>query len=116
LMFENGFSRVRDFLLTHSKAIVQDDSGIPFTAFDPAKWLLRFFGDYAGPIDIFKQYYQPQLQGIFQQSNPAPLQFGFGYRWSGRQSTLIVATRRGTEVSPLQTEPPPASIPTPAAP
>ncbi len=116
LMFENGFSRVRDFLLTHSKAIVQDDSGIPFAAFDPAKWLLRFFGGYAGPIDIFKQYYQPQLQGIYQQSNPAPLQFGFGYRWSGRQSTLIVATRRGSEVSPLQAEPPPASVPTPAAP
>ena len=62
LMFENGFSPVRDFLLNHSKAIVQDDSGIPIAAFDPAKWLLRFFGSYAGPIDIFKQYYQPQLQ------------------------------------------------------
>ena len=74
LMFENGFSRVRDFLLTGSKAIVQDDSGIPIAAFDPAKWLLRFFGSYAGPIDVFKQYYQPQLQGLYQQSNPAPLE------------------------------------------
>jgi len=116
LMFENGFGLVRDFLLTHSEAIVQDDSGVPFAAFDPAKWRLRFFGGYAAPLEIFKQYYQPQLQGIYQQSNPAPVQFGFGYRWSGRQSTLIVATRRGSEVSPLQAEPPPASIPTPAAP
>jgi hypothetical protein len=115
LMFENGFSRVRDFLLTHSKVIVQDDSGIPIAAFDPAKWLLRFFGSYAGPIDLFKQYYQPQLQGLYQQSNPAPLGFGIGYRWSPQQSTLVVATRRGTEVSPLQTEPQP-SAPTPAAP
>jgi hypothetical protein len=104
LMFENGFSRVRDFLLTYSKAIVQDDSGIPIAAFDPAKWLLRFFGSYAGPIDLFKQYYQPQLQGLYQQSNPAPLEFGIGYRWSPQQSTLVVATRRGTEVSPLRTE------------
>lgn len=107
LMFENGFSTVREFLLDHSKAIVQDDSGIPIAAFDQAKWLLRFFGSYAGPIELFKQYYQPQLQGLYQQSNPAPLQFGIGYRWSRRQSTLIVATRKGTEVSPLQTEPPP---------
>jgi hypothetical protein len=107
LMFENGFSTVREFLLDHSKAIVQDDSGIPIAAFDQAKWLLRFFGSYAGPIELFKQYYQPQLQGLYQQSNPAPLQFGIGYRWSRRQSTLIVATRRGTEASPLQTEPPP---------
>jgi hypothetical protein len=106
LMFENGFSTVREFLLDHSKAIVQDDSGIPIAAFDQAKWLLRFFGSYAGPIDLFKQYYQPQLQGLYQQSNPAPLQFGIGYRWSPRQSTLIVATRRAAEISPLQAEPP----------
>jgi hypothetical protein len=106
LMFENGFSTVREFLLDHSKAIVQDDSGIPIAAFDQAKWWLRFFGSYAGPIDLFKQYYQPQLQGLYQQSNPAPLQFGIGYRWSPRQSTLIVATAKGTEVTPLQTEPP----------
>lgn len=106
LMFENGFSAVREFLLEHSKAIVQDDSGIPIAAFDQAKWRLRFFGSYAGPIELFKQYYQPQLQGLYQQSNPAPLQFGIGYRWSPRQSTLIVATAKGAEVSPLQAEPP----------
>jgi hypothetical protein len=116
LMFENGFSTVREFLLEHSKAIVQDDSGIPIAAFDPAQWLLRFFGSYAGPIDLFKQYYQPQLQGLYQQSNPAPLEFGIGYRWSPRQSTLVVATRRGTEFSPLQVEPPPESSPTPSVP
>jgi hypothetical protein len=113
LMFENGFSTVREFLLDHSKAIVQDDSGIPIAAFDQAKWLLRFFGSYGGPIDLFKQYYQPQLQGLYQQSNPAPLQFGIGYRWGPRQSTLIVATRRATGVSPLQTETQPLSAPAP---
>ncbi|HEX4665744.1 MAG TPA: hypothetical protein VH207_04015 [Chthoniobacterales bacterium] len=120
LMFENGFSSVRNFLLEQSKAIVQDDSGIPIAAFDQSKWLLRFFGNYAGPIEIFKQYYQPQLQGLYQQSNPAPLAFGIGYRWSPRQSTLIVATLRGTEVSPLRTEqpqlPPPPSGPSAVAP
>ena len=106
LMFENGFSTVRNFLLEQSKAIVQDDSGIPIAAFDQSQWLLRFFGSYAGPIELFKQYYQPQLQGLYQQSNPAPLGFGIGYRWSPHQSTLIVATRRGSEVSPLRTEQP----------
>jgi hypothetical protein len=109
LMFENGFSTVRDFLLAQSKAIVQDDSGIPINAFDPAKWLLRFFGNYEGPIDLFKQYYQPQLQGLYQQSNPAPLHFGIGYRWSPRRSTLIVATRRDAILPPLRTENPASS-------
>ncbi|CAN5571979.1 hypothetical protein BH20VER3_BH20VER3_13620 [soil metagenome] len=102
LMFENGFSSVREFLLDHSKAIVQDDSGIPISAFDQRVWSLRFFGTYAGPIELFKKYYQPQLLGMYQQSNPAPLNFGIGYRWSRQQSTLIVATRKATDVSPLQ--------------
>ena len=100
LMFENGFSTVRDFVLTHSKVIVQDDSGIPISAFDPAKWSLRYFGSYAGPIDLFKQYFQPALQALYQQSNPAHLEFGVGYRWSPRQSTLIVAKRKETETAP----------------
>ena len=105
LMFENGFATVRDFLLEHSKAIVQDDSGIPISAFDPQKWQLRFFGSYSGPIELFKQYYQPQLQGLYQQSNPAPLGFGIGYRWSPRQSTLVVATLRGSDISLLRAMP-----------
>ncbi len=96
-MFENGFSTVRDFLLNHSNVLVQDDSGIPISAFDPAKWSLRFFGSYTGPIDLFKQYYQAPLQALYQQSNPAPLSFGIGYRWARSQSTLIVAERRSSD-------------------
>jgi hypothetical protein len=101
-MFENGFSTIREFLLNHSKAIVQDDSGIPVAAFDQAKWALRFFGNYPGPIDLFKQYFQPNLLELYRQSNPAPLGFGIGYRWSPRQSTLIVATPRRSDGIPLE--------------
>ena len=111
-MFENGFDSIRNFLLTHSAVILQDDSGIPINAFDPALWSMRFFGTYIGPIDIFKQHFQPQLQATYQQIHAGPLEFGIGYRWSSRQSTFIVATRRGTEVSPLRTQPP--SAPSPA--
>ena len=94
LMFENGFSRVRDFLLTHSKAIVQDDSGIPFAAFDPAKWRLRFFGDYAGPIEIFKQYYQPQLQGTLPAEQPRAASVRL---WLSLEWTAIDPDRRDAQ-------------------
>ena len=107
LMFENGFNSVRDFLLTHSKVIVQDDSGIPIGAFDSTRWSLRFFGSYAGPIDVFKKYFQPPLQSLYQQSNPPPLEFGIGYRWSRKQSTLIVAKRKGAESQPPNEQAPP---------
>jgi hypothetical protein len=94
LMFEQGFGTIRDFILSHSSRIVQDDSGIPLAYFDPNKWNLRLFGVYLGPLDIFKQHYQPRLQEIFRQGNPPPLDFGFGYRWNYKEANLIVADRK----------------------
>jgi hypothetical protein len=94
LLFENGFATIRNFILDHSNIIVQDDSGIPLDSFDPNKWNLRFFGVYLGPIDIFKQHYQPRLRELFDQTNPPPLEFGFGYRWNYKEANLMVATRK----------------------
>ncbi len=94
LLFENGFATIRNFILDHSNLIVQDDSGIPLAYFDPNKWSLRFFGVYLGPIEVFKQHYQPQLRKLFEEANPPPLDFGFGYRWNYKEANLIVATRK----------------------
>ena len=93
LMFEEGFARVRNFILDHSSMIVQDDSGIPISYFNHEKWSLRFFGTYLGPIELFKQYNQPKLHELFEESSPPPLGIGFGYRWNYHESHLIVAQR-----------------------
>jgi hypothetical protein len=93
LMFEEGFARVRNFILDHSSIIVQDDSGIPLANFSRDKWNLRFFGTYEGPIELFKQHDQPRLRELFAESNPPPLRIGFGYRWNYKESNLIVAQR-----------------------
>jgi hypothetical protein len=94
LMFEEGFATIRNFILAHSNRIVQDDAGIPLAYFDPGKWNLRLFGNYLGPIELFKQHYQPRLQELFAQSNPPPLDFGFGYRWNYKEANLMVAMRK----------------------
>jgi len=94
LMFESGFASIRNFVLDHSNMIVQDDSGIPLAYFDPNKWTVHFFGAYLGPIELFKQHYQPRLRELFEQTNPPPLDFGFGYRWNYKEANLIVATRK----------------------
>jgi len=94
LMFENGFATIRNFILEHSKIIVQDDAGIPLAYIDPNKWNLRLYGVYLGPIELFKQHYQPRLHELFQQSNPPPLDFGFGYRWNYKEANLMVAERK----------------------
>ena len=94
LMHEPWFATVRNFLLTHSKVLVQDDSGIPFRYFDRSRWNIRFCGRFVGPIATFKQYPQPDLAKAFAESNPALLEFGFGYQWHPHRSSLIIATPR----------------------
>ena len=92
LMHMEEFSKVREFLLTHSATLVEDDSGIPVKNFDTGKWSLRYFGAYPGPIEIFKQHWQPELAEAYRTSHAPALPFGFGYRWHPRESSLIVAT------------------------
>ena len=91
LMHMSEFSGARDFLLFHSRTLVEDDSGIPFKAFDPITWTVRLFGSYRAPIDLFKDRIQPDLADRYKTSHPAPLGFSFGYRWHPSDSCLILA-------------------------
>jgi len=91
----DGFSTIRNFLLAQSDIIVEDDSGIPYRFFDPSKWQVRLYGHYLAPIDIFKQYFQPDLADAYAHSSPQELPFGIGYRgWDPKKSALIVGYRR----------------------
>lgn len=92
LMHGRNFTEVRDFLLSNSRVIVQDDSGIPFRFFDPAKWSLRYFGQYLGPIGTFKEYPQPELMKAYAGNAHEALPFAFGYQWHPGRSSLLVAT------------------------
>jgi hypothetical protein len=92
LMHSNNFSQVRDFLLAHSKLILQDDSGIPRRFFTNDKWNIRHCGHYVGPIGRFKEHPQPDLAKENAESKPALLEFSFGYQWQPSRSSLIIAT------------------------
>ena len=91
LMHSSNFSQVRDFLLAHSKMILQDDSGIPFRFFAADKWNLRHVGRYIGPIPRFLEHGQLDLAKQNAASNPPALDFSFGYQWQHR-SSLMIAT------------------------
>ena len=94
LLHGDSFSTARNFLLANSRVLIQDDSGIPLRAFDPRLWTLRFCGNYEGPIEMFKEHYQPDLAAAYQRSNPAALGFAFGYAWQPAKGALLVATPR----------------------
>jgi hypothetical protein len=94
LLHQNGFNIARNYLLGVSASILQDDSGIPLRYFTPEKWTLRFFGTYTGPINLFKNFYQPDLRQYYATSSPKPLTFGFGYQYNRQDAALILALRR----------------------
>jgi len=92
LMHSDNFSKVRGYLLAHSKVILQDDSGIPYRFFTNGKWDLRFYGKYLGPINRFLKNKQPDLAKDRAASSSPPLPFSFGYQWQPSRSSLMVAT------------------------
>ena len=94
LLHGNSFNAARNYLLQASASILQDDSGIPLHSFGPDKWTIRFFGSYNGPIDLFKNYYQPDLRQYYATSTPKPLTFSFGYQWNPKNALLILAVRK----------------------
>ena len=93
LMHREQFSEVRDFLLGHSRLLLQDDSGIPVTHFDQGRWQLHPFGHYSGPISLFASRYQSKLAQLFDRNRAEPIEFGVGYRWRSQTSNLMLAVK-----------------------
>jgi len=94
LLHQNCFTIARNYLLRVSASILQDDSGIPLRYCNPETWNLRFFGAYTGPINLFKNFYQPDLRQYYATSSPKPLPFGFGYQYDRQDARLLLAVRR----------------------
>ncbi len=93
LMHEPSFSRIREFLLSHADAVLQDDSGIPYRFFQNGSWQCWLFGTYTGTLDIFAKYYQNDLQAAFASRGAQALPFGTGYKWRLGESNLMLAVR-----------------------
>ena len=97
LMHDDRFSRVRSLILTRSRAVLEDDTGVPFRFFDKAAWDLTLFGRYSRPVKDFNYGFQPDLEAAYHDASAAAheLPFSFGYHWKDGASSVILAIRRG---------------------
>lgn len=93
LMHDERFSQAREFFLTQSKVILQDDSGIPFRYFAQG-WSVRLFGSYDQPVSLFSTFRQNDLRQAYATQPTSPLPFGSGYRVSQMEGNLLLATKR----------------------
>jgi hypothetical protein len=98
LLHSGNFSIVRDFLLTNSATIIQDDSGVPLADYNAKKWRFFPFGRYAGPIGEFAGRYQQSYAELFRRAQP--MDFGIGYRWRAHESNLLLAVRLAQDEAP----------------
>jgi len=94
LMHDEGFSKIRNQVLSQSKAIVQDDSGIPFR-YLATGWDLKFFGRYQKPIELFAKQDQPDLRAAYDAIGGGPqIPFGSGYHTNPDGANILVAVKR----------------------
>jgi hypothetical protein len=94
LLYEGYFSTIRDAILDNSVGVVEDDSGIPLKDFNPAQWDVVPYGNYTGPIGLFKDKLQPDLTAFYAKTPHQPLTFGSGYKFVAAQSSLLVAKKK----------------------
>ena len=95
LMFEEGFATIRNFILEHSNT---NCAG----RFRNSAWLISiqtngtcaFSALTSARSSSSNNITSPKLQELFAQSNPPPLEFGFGYRWNYKEANLMVAERK----------------------
>jgi hypothetical protein len=94
LMHRDRYADLRDFILKQSALVLQDDSGIPISYFDPLKWELQPFGNYVGPIPLFRNRYQASLARLFRARDRKAIDFGIGYQWRRNTSNLLLAIKK----------------------
>jgi hypothetical protein len=100
LLYDDYFSTIRDAILENSAGVLEDDSGIPFHDFKPSAWVVTPYGNYTGPIALFKEHYQPDLAEFYTNRPHAPLPFGSGYKFNASISSLLVARKVSGSTKP----------------
>jgi len=93
MMHKPEFSLIRDQVLAHGGAVLQDDSGIPYRYFREQAWKVQLYGGYVRPYGSFKWMQQPDLKKAYTTSAVKPLDFRIGYGFGKIESNLILARK-----------------------
>lgn len=88
------FTKIRAAVLSSSRYIVQDDSGIPLRYLPSSRWNVKFHGVYDRPIPLFKNRAQKDLRRAMKKKSTGILPFSYGYDYRKNESNLITAERK----------------------
>lgn len=95
LMHMKEFSWMRNTVLNISRAVLQDDSGVPYKFYKKNDWAANLFGQYVGPYgSSFAAFKQPDLNAAYDSLPLQLLDFRFGYGYSKIPAHLMLFIRR----------------------
>jgi len=89
------FAWMRNTVLNTSRAVLQDDSGVPFKFYKKNDWAANLFGQYVGPYgESFAAFKQPELNKAYDNMPLQLLDFRFGYGYSKIPAHLMLFIRK----------------------
>lgn len=97
LLHYSTFNTLRTEILTHSKSIFQDDTGIPYSYFKSNdNWSTQFFGEYKRPVKDFGDYlFQKDLDSAYLKNKKIlMLPFHIGYHWGDKKQSQQLFIRK----------------------
>ncbi len=95
LMHMKEFGWMRNVILNTSRAVLQDDSGVPFKFYKTNDWAANLFGQYVGPYGAsFAAFKQPELNKAYDSMPLQLLDFSFGYGYAKIPSHLMLFIRK----------------------
>ncbi|QOL19735.1 hypothetical protein [Candidatus Bodocaedibacter vickermanii] len=95
LMHMKEFAWMRNTVLNTSRAVLQDDSGVPFKFYKKNDWAANLFGQYVGPYgESFAAFKQPELNKAYESMPLQLLDFRFGYGYSKIPAHLMLFIRK----------------------
>ncbi|MDP3641524.1 MAG: hypothetical protein Q8R43_03750, partial [Alphaproteobacteria bacterium] len=95
LMHMKEFGWMRNSILNTSRAVLQDDSGVPYKFYKKSDWAATLFGQYVGPYGAsFAAFKQPELNKAYDSMPLQLLDFNFGYGYAKIPSHLMLFIRK----------------------
>lgn len=98
LLHANFMSNMRSLILKNSSAIIQDDTGIPYSYIEKENTFdIKLYGEYSKPVKDFPYLsLQKPLQEAFKKdsANIGKLPFHLGYHWGSKKDIILFAKRK----------------------
>ena len=104
LLWGEGFSRIRDYLLESGEFMLSDSSGIPARFASKAGFVQETYGDFDGPFILASHKEATAMRELWKSQPHRELPFRFGYPDVNKKAHLLV-TRRASPTSTRQTRP-----------